>query len=413
MADFKFIHAADIHLDSPLIGLTGKTDAPAGRVRGATREAFKNLVQLALDEQVSLLVIAGDLYDGPWKDMRTGIFAMEQLARLAREGIPTFIVLGNHDAESRITRDLPRRDGIHVFGSQGGEHVILEDIGAAVHGRSFATQATTENIARGYSGPVSGLFNIALLHTALEGGHRHANYAPCALAELTGSGHDYWALGHVHDHVVHASHPHVVFPGNLQGRNIRETGAKGAVLVEVRDGAVSSLRHRPLDAIRWGHLKLDLATSGGPAGLLGAFGRRVEAELAGAAGRPLILRVDLLGTGEDAHHVARSIRDLEIDMRAIAAQEGECWLEKVRLQRLAAPVELPAAIAELLEGVDEDEQCAGAVRDALEPLRGKLPANLVEEEGEAELVSALQADDMGRIMAAARAELAAAFGGSP
>lgn len=375
---FRFIHAADVHLDSPLLGLSARTDAPIERVRGTTRQAFENLVALALKSRVDLVVIAGDLYDGTWRDMRTGIFAMQQLARLGRAGIKTFIVLGNHDAESRITADLPRPEGVHIFGTAPGEVVPLDDLGVAVHGRSFAKTAETDNLAREYAAPLPDFFNIAVLHTALDGGHAHANYAPCSLDELRSSGHDYWALGHVHDHVVHSEYPHVVYPGNLQARSVREIGRKGAVLVEVEGKQVCSLQHVALDELRWAHLPLQVAPDARD--LHSKAAAAFEDVCASSEGRPVLARVSVEASGAGEGSTALDNQVIEADLRALAAQAaGEIWLEKIIICReLRSGVSLPEELLEVLAGALTDGEAFNALEAALKPLSDRLPAEWSE-----------------------------------
>ena len=163
--NFTFIHAADIHLDSPLHGLSRKDEEFSRLVRGATRKAFSNVVDLAIEEGAAFVVIAGDLYDGAWKDQSTGQFAIAQLARLARAGIRSVIVFGNHDADSRVTRHLTAPEGVYKLKSAKCETVCFEDLGVAIHGRSYKEAATTENIASTYCPPTAGMLNVALLHT--------------------------------------------------------------------------------------------------------------------------------------------------------------------------------------------------------------------------------------------------------
>ncbi|MBC3940627.1 DNA repair exonuclease [Sphingomonas albertensis] len=409
MSNFKFLHAADIHLDSPLLGLGSRTDAPVDRIRAATREALKNLVQFAIDEAVDFVVVAGDLYDGTWKDMKTGIFAMQQFARLGHAGIRTFVILGNHDAESKLTVDLPKPDGVHFFGSAAGEVVTIADLGVAVHGRSFKTAAVLDNLAIEYAPPVPDMFNIAMLHTALEGGHEHAPYAPCRLVELQTSGHDYWALGHVHDHIVHNEHPHVVHPGNVQGRHARETGPKGAVLVQVEDGVVTGMRHVPLDDVRWEHMTIVVAD--GAAGTLhDVFRDKLDVITREAGGRPVIARVTIDARNADADEIAVMMDAVETDLRAIAAQAADAvWLEKVRLKASrSAPAALPKAIADLIDGGADDATARDALRAALQPLADKLPAKLDEDDP---LLVALQTGDWGVLAAAASETIGARLPG--
>ncbi len=194
---FKFIHTADIHLDSPLRGLSRYEGAPVERLRGATREAFCNLVQFAIDEEVQFVIIAGDLFDGDWKDYNTGLFFASQMSKLRENEIRVFIVSGNHDAASAITRKLHYPDNVRFFISDSPEAIRIEEIGVALHGQSFAQRDVTNNLAANYPSAEPDYYNIGVLHTALNGREGHAGYAPCSIADLSAKNYDYWALGHV------------------------------------------------------------------------------------------------------------------------------------------------------------------------------------------------------------------------
>jgi DNA repair exonuclease SbcCD nuclease subunit len=242
MSDFRFLHAADIHLDSPLTGLSRYEGLPAEEVRSATRAAFDNLIDYGCKELVDFIVIAGDVFDGDWRDMGTGLYFARAMGRLEQAGIPVFLLQGNHDAASVVTRSLPWPANVHRFGARAPQTFRLEHLGVALHGWSFAHQTAPDNLALRYPAAEAGAFNIGVLHTSLSGRPGHARYAPCEIADLKARGYDYWALGHVHTFEQVCDDPAVVFPGNLQGRNIRETGPKGAVLVEVQDRAIARSR---------------------------------------------------------------------------------------------------------------------------------------------------------------------------
>ena len=217
LTSFRFIHTADIHLDSPLKGLAGQEGSSADRIRTATREAFENLVGLALQEEVAFVIIAGDLYDGDWRDYQTGLFFVGQVGRLAAAGIPVFLLYGNHDAESQITRRLVLPENVKTFSARNPETFELEDLGVALHGQSFRQRDISDNLVPAYPEPIAGKFNIGVLHTGLGGMGGHANYAPCTLDDLVNKGYDYWALGHVHQATVLHERPHVVFPAISRG----------------------------------------------------------------------------------------------------------------------------------------------------------------------------------------------------
>jgi DNA repair protein SbcD/Mre11 len=409
MGDFTFIHAADIHLDSPLLGLSRSDGVPVDRLRGATRGALANLVDLALEERAAFVVIAGDLYDGAWREMRTGLFAVEQFTRLTAAGVRLFIVHGNHDAENRITRHLTMPEGTVVFGAKACRTHVIAELGVAVHGQSFGMAATFDNLAAGYTQPSEGLFNIALLHTALEGGHAHQPYAPCRLDELRGSGHQYWALGHVHQHAVLSEHPHVVYPGNLQGRHARELGAKGAVVVRVEQGRVADLEHRALDEVRWAGVELDLSSASDRREIFEALDDALL-KAHGTAGRPIIARVSLSLGGKLGADLAAQSAWLDAEVRASALRLGvDIWIEKVIAQvAIEGSYRLPDVLAELLAGAAEDPECLEAVQAELSELLAKTPSDLADDS--TPLLAAARAGDGEELVTAARRLLTARLG---
>ena len=208
------------------------------------------------------MVIAGDVYDGDWKDFNTGLFFVRQMGRLRQAGIPVYLLYGNHDAESEMTRGLELPDNVHVFSARKAETFRIESKRVALHGRSFRVAATTENMLPGYPDPMAGWLNIGVLHTALEGNSEHARYAPCSLAELQAKGYQYWALGHVHEHWIARGDVTIAYPGNLQGRHIRELGARGALMVTAEDGEITDVDRLEVDVLRWHALEVDISDVG-------------------------------------------------------------------------------------------------------------------------------------------------------
>jgi len=393
---FTFLHAADLHLDSPLIGLERYGDAPADELRGATRRALENLVELAIDESVAFVLLAGDLYDGEWKDYNTGLFFARQMARLKDADIPVFVVAGNHDAASQITRALRTPDNVVRFGSARAESRRVpgrDDI--VVHGRSFATRHVSDDLSARYPDPEPGCFHVGLLHTSLDGREGHAPYAPCTVDGLRAKGYDYWALGHVHEREVVAQDPWIVFPGNTQGRHARELRAKGCTLVRVDDGAVHSVEARPLDVVRWDVRPVDVSQARDLDDVLEAVARDLDGAVTLAEGRTLAARVDLTGVSAAhgrlaAHpeHVAQQIRALAVD------RFGErVWVEKVRV-RTRAPARTGSGVAadggggdsltglvRSLEEMQADDRLIEDLASAFKDLREKLPAEVVDSEG--------------------------------
>lgn len=338
----KFIHTADLHLDSPLRGLSAYADAPAERLRTATRDAFHNLVTLAIDEQVDFMVIAGDVYDGDWKDFNTGLFFVRQMGRLRHAGIPVYLLYGNHDAESEMTRGLELPDNVHVFSSRKAETFRIETKQVALHGRSFKVAATTENLLPNYPEPVAGWLNIGVLHTALEGNAEHPKYAPCSVVELQTKGYQYWALGHVHEHWIQRGDVTIAYPGNLQGRHIRELGVRGALLVTAEDDEIADVERLEVGVLRWYALEVDISEVTDRRGAIRAAGLALE-RLLDVTPAHLSLAVRVLFMGRSAAHSALisdegQLRQ-EVIAQAVALDPDRIWIEKIRIASQAVEME--------------------------------------------------------------------------
>jgi DNA repair exonuclease SbcCD nuclease subunit len=346
----KFIHTADLHLDSPLRGLSAYADAPAERLRTATRDAFHNLITRAIDEEIDFMVIAGDVYDGDWKDFNTGLYFVRQMGRLRKAGIPVYLLYGNHDADSEMTRALELPDNVHVFSSRKAETFQIHGKKVALHGRSFKVAATTENLLPSYPEPVSGWLNIGVLHTALEGNAEHATYAPCSVVELQSKGYQYWALGHVHEHWIQRGDVTIAYPGNLQGRHIRELGARGALLVTAEDGEITEVDRLEVDVLRWHAAEVDISEVGDRRGALRAAGLALERALDSTpAHLPLAVRVSF--TGRSTAHAALAVDEVqlrqEVVAQAVAIEPDRIWIEKVRVASEALGAVGPLASEEV------------------------------------------------------------------
>lgn len=395
----RFIHTADIHLDSPLTGLSAYPDAPSALLRTATRDAFDNLVGEAISEQVDFLVIAGDLYDGSWKDFNTGIFFAGQMGRLKQAGIPVYLLLGNHDADNEMTRKLVLPDNVHRFSSARAETFRFPELRVALHGRSFRDAATTENLALSYPAPVDGWLNIGVLHTALEGNTAHANYAPCSVAELEARGYQYWALGHVHDHRIWTGRSTIAFPGNLQGRHIRETGPRGALMVTANGADIASVERLHVDVLRWHALEVDVTAASTLEEAARMVGRELEHLLEGAhSGRPMAVRVTLTGASP-AHGQLFGLESqlrAEVLAQAAALGIGRIWVEKVKVHTtaheaaavVAARSDAIADLQALLSQAEGDAGFLQGLQDELMQMVGKLPHEVLQSLPELEDIRA-------------------------
>lgn len=346
---FKFLHAADIHLDSPLCGLERYPGAPIDQIRGATRYALRKLTELAIQEHAEFIVIAGDLYDGDWKDYNTGLFLVSQMSVLRETGIRVFIISGNHDATSRLTRSLRMPDNVTILSSHAPETIVLEHIGAAIHGQGFAQQACTKDLASQYPSQMPGLFNIGLLHTSISGREGHEPYAPCTVDTLKAKQYDYWALGHVHSREIVHKDPWIVFPGNTQGRHVREMGPKGCTVVTVEDGSCTAVEHRNLHVIQWEICNVNVTGEPHPDSLLDCI-RTAISELAGEGGEePLAIRLHITGRCK-AHSALLS--DPDKWMNEIRAQVSDATGEKVWLEKILFQTSMEIDLKQMLTRTD-------------------------------------------------------------
>jgi DNA repair exonuclease SbcCD nuclease subunit len=381
--NMKFLHAADLHLDSPLRGLAGHDEAPVDDLRGATRKAFNNLVELAIEEKVAFVLLAGDLYDGTWQDVSTAIFLAKKLGELDRAGIRVFGVLGNHDAQSKLTKALEKPKNLTLFSANKPRTEVLKDIEVAIHGQSFGQQHVEENLAARFPAAKPGMFNIGLLHTSLDGRVGHAAYAPCKLDDLRARGYQYWALGHVHAREEVSTDPWVVFPGCLQGRHVRETGPKGCCLVTVEEGRVASVEHRALDVVRWAKCEVHLGKVDSMQGVLESASKALSKVLEDAEGHIVATRMRFVGASPvhaELQGRTQWLRQRLLELATEMYGEG-LWIEKVamattsKLDRravLAGDGALGGLARSILE-VKEEPSAVRGLDAAMAAFRERLP----------------------------------------
>jgi exonuclease SbcD len=381
---FKFIHAADVHLDSPLRGLSRYESAPTESIRDACRRAFENLVDLAIEEKVSFVLLAGDLYDGDWKDYSTGIFLSRQMGQLGQHDISVFTVAGNHDAANRITKALDSPANMTILSSRKVETIRLDDLAVSIHGRSFGTQHVDENLAAGFTAAEKGMFNIGLLHTSLDGREGHAVYAPCSIDDLRSKGYQYWALGHIHKQEFVSKDPWIVFPGCVQGRHIRETGAKGCVLVTVEDGVVSAVDKCPLDVLRWTLCSVDLTDAAEMREVLERTRKAIENERLSVDGQPIAMRIRFEGATAISGELAAYPERLEQQIKALGAEIAgdDLWIERVENAAIGK-LDLDSTLSddsafgkllkEILSTPDNPDEISG-LKDVVTDLRQKIPS---------------------------------------
>ena len=327
-------------------------------------------------------MLAGDLYDGDWKDYSTGIFLSQQVGRLGQHNISVFTVAGNHDAANRITKALDNPANMTILSARQVETIRLDNLAVAIHGRSFGTQHVDENLATGFSAAEKGMFNIGLLHTSLDGREGHAVYAPCSVDDLRSKGYKYWALGHIHKQEFVSEDPWIVFPGCIQGRHIRETGAKGCVLVTVEDGAVSAVEKCSLDVFRWIESRVDLTDVAEMREVLERSRKSIEN--ASTDGRPVAMRIRFEGATSISDEIAAFPERFEQQIKALAAEIAgdNLWIERVE-NAAAGKLNLESALSDdsafgkllndILATTDSPDKISG-LKDVIADLRQKIPA---------------------------------------
>ncbi len=382
----RFLHAADIHLDSPLDGLAARAGEHANTLVGATRRAFKALIDCAIEQAVDFVIIAGDLYDGDWRDFSTGLTFMAGMARLEKAQIQVVIVRGNHDAENQMTRRLTLPPNVRIFDSRKAHSLPFENLRVVCHGRSFGTQHQAENFALSYPKPWPDYFNIGVLHTSATGRPLHDVYAPCSVDDLVAKGYDYWALGHVHKREVLCQDPcWIVFPGNLQGRDVNETGPKGCTLVTVDGQRVVAVEEKILDVARWVRCLVDVSRCTTLEGMGETVRAALAEEVATAGHRTLAVRITLTGASRLHRRLVSNPEATEAECAVAATRAGDIWIERVVVA--TTDPEPPAlassdALTELFRALDgvqaTPEDCLSLFGEPLAALLERLPMEIRE-----------------------------------
>lgn len=413
------MHSADIHLDSPLRSLALRDADLAQLIGNATRRAFINIVDLCLDERVDALLLAGDLYDGDQTSMKTARFLAEQMRRLDEAGIDVFVIRGNHDALSRITRELVLPDRVKVFGGRAEALVVKRaagDIPIAVHGLSFAQPHAPESLLPRYRPPLPGAVNIGLMHTSLSGSVGHDPYAPCSVADLQGSGFRYWALGHVHQRSVAGlaggdGGCAIVMPGMPQGRDINEAGPKSATLVTIGDDRSVSLEERATGVAQFERVGVDLSGADDWRAVVRAVAGALERARAAAVSEHLVARLAVTGATPLAWRLRREADLLKAEADDRASVVGGCRVEKLEIACRPPAAEAASSgdpVAELRQLIAADVLGSDAFRaeavGVAEELRGQLPPECrtllgSDEESFAAAVAALARDGADDVLA--------------
>lgn len=335
----RFIHAADLHLDTAFVA---RSDDVRARLRQASRDAFRSLVDLALTEEVDAVILAGDLFDGERISFDTERLLVAELCRLSEAAIPVVYATGNHDAGASASRAASFHWPPNVHIARGPDPIRVEVTNSAgkplgsITAVGHANAHVEVDLVPLFPPPTGEGAHVAVLHGTVLGSPQaaaHARYAPTDMASLTGTDYHYWALGHIHLREEMSSAPGVHYPGNTQGRSIRELGPRGCLLVDLREPLAPLVTFHRLGAIQWERLTLDnLATCHTVDGVIHEVQEAWSRVLGMHAADPpseWIVRVELIGpcplwrdlVEEDAsEQLAQDIRDalgvLDVEVRA-------------------------------------------------------------------------------------------------
>jgi len=376
----KILHTADVHLDSPLRSLALRNSGLRNTIASASRSAFSGLVDFAISNEVSAVLIAGDLFDGKERSARTGAFLLAELDRLGQAGIRVFYIKGNHDAENPITGALDLPSHVHVFDARGGREQLADDIW--IHGVSFADRHAPDSLVPRFKEPVAGAVNIAMLHSSLGGVVGHDIYAPCNVLDLVGAGFDYWALGHIHKRQVHSVAPWVVMPGIPQGRDIGEAGPKSATLLTVDQGRID-VTEVPTSVVEFVQTEVDVTDAESDEALRGLLKNHLAATRKTVVSSVGVVRLTL--TGRPSRHW-QFLRDRDVwaeQVNEFVEAIGDLWIDKLvfRLSPPAAEDEASGAAVELaatMAAIREEPGFAALARDEVETVLQDLHVGLRE-----------------------------------
>ncbi len=406
MNSFRFIHCSDLHIDSPFVGLSLKDPELGGCLRQSTQQAFENVVALALREKVDAVIVAGDVFDGAEKSLHAQFKFRDSLAKLSSAGIPAFIALGNHDPADTWSHSIQWPEGVHLFGPDV-ESISVKKNGktlARIYGISFPTREVRENLAVRFPKNDYPEFGVSVLHCQVGNEPEHDNYAPCDLADLCGQGMDYWALGHIHRHkILRDRNPAIVYSGNTQAKNRRETGEKGCCLVTLKANQAPEIQFEATDSLRYFREQLDIASVNTIEEVVQECQNKVMDLLAVAENRSAVIELTLMGrTSVHAElQKGNNLHDLNSELEGrLKADSIKVWI--LLLDETAGPHDLESLkqghdfTADVLSVYDELE-----TPERLEELESPLRSMFQDWRGK-EYVSSLSKEDLRDLVAKAR-----------
>ena len=374
METLRFVHAADLHLDSPFRGIGDASASLKEQLQAATLGALGRVVDHTIESQSDFLVIAGDIYDSKDRNLRALVSFRKEMERLAERNIPVFLVHGNHDPLNGWGSGFQLPPNVITFGGRTDTEPFIRRgrEAAQVTGVSYVRERVTDNLASSFKAPDDAPYSIAVLHANVGHQSGHADYAPATVGELTAAGFNYWALGHVHTRSVLAAEPAmVVYPGNTQGRNPRETGPRGCYQVDVDTFGRAHLEFVDTSVARWVHIELSIAGLTSMDQFVDGMLEKARAEKAVFEG-PMVARCTIRGNGP----LHRDLQRDEMNQEVAEVLASVLIPESVRiatgpeldLETLARTETMVSDFLELTERALEDPELRQRMSDSLGPL---------------------------------------------
>lgn len=343
MSTIRFIHCADLHIDSPFKGISEINEELRDILYNSTFQSFRNIVDLAIENQVHAVLIAGDIYDGADKSLKAQLRFREELTRLSDQGIPSFIVAGNHDPLDSWSASITWPKMARFFeGDKVGKHPLVVDgvTVAEIYGISFPKQNVTDNLALQFDRDNDELPAIAILHTNIGENTGHKSYAPATIEDLKSRKMDYWALGHVHTQkLLNENSPVILYSGNSQARNPRELGKKGCALVSMEKDGSCELTHHSTDIVRYHSGNIDISALSTLDEVIESVKNECNAISSTMEGRHTIIRLTLQGRTEINEELRKgnNLTDIIDSVREqYLGNDPLIWLEKIMLNTAGA-----------------------------------------------------------------------------
>ena len=396
MQAFTFVHTADLHLDSPFIGLEQIDTDVAAVLKDATFRAYDNIIDLCIKSSARFLLVAGDVFDSRDQSVRAQLRFRDGLERLNEAGIQSFVVHGNHDPLDGWRASLAWPKRTHIFQGDKVEVVPIVDDGgnsvAHVYGISYPTRDVKRNLATEFHRTDDGLYAIGLLHCNVGENTGHEPYAPCSVEDLVHSGMDYWALGHVHTRsTLRSADPLIIYPGNPQGRNPRELGARGCYVIDVDDGGYARERFVEVDTVRWFEEELSIASMESDDQLITEVEDICTRIRTQSDGRPAVGRVRITGRGRLYRTLTRPgfVTDLAQRLRETEGRaQPFVWIERIELEarpeidleERRSGQDFVADFLDIVESYRSDPGRIELLRPHLDPLIGSHRASRLIDE---------------------------------